>query len=227
MRLLTIGILLGLGAGLVIQHFRYAGVREGHQQLQGDLAELQKQLGELEQAARSTASRGESEEERLELMRLRNQAAQLRMATKELQQLRAGVMQPGAPSPAATTAPSGSVGDFVPREAWSFAGDATPEAALQSVLFAMRQGDPKTFLDLVSDQAAREFEGKTEPEITEKLQRDAARVTGYRILEKDGVSAEESVLVIYIAGEKKQLLPMQMKKIGEQWKFAGVSTDRK
>jgi hypothetical protein len=228
MRGLIIGMAIGLMTGLAIQSVRYASLRKAHRQLQGNVAELQRGLAERSDAGAPGAQAGMTEEERLELLRLRNQAAQLRMATNELQQLRAQVGQAGAPTGGtANTAPTPGVGELVPQERWSFAGDATPAAALQSVFFAMRQGDAKAFLELVSDQAAREFEGKTPEEMTAKLRRDAARITGYRILENDELSVEESVLVIYLAGENKQLLPMRMKKVGDQWKFAGVSTDRK
>jgi len=216
-----------LGAWLAIQTVRYRSLKREHQELRNDAAELHRQLAERRNTAAPDQA-GMTEPERLELLRLRNQAAQLRAATNELQQLRAQVSQSGAPTTEAahgTQLPS--PGELAPRETWRFAGAATPEAALQSVLFAMREGDHKAFLELVSEHAAREFEGKTPQEVTDKLRRDTARVTGYRILEKAELSAEESVLVIYVAGDNKQLLPMHMKKIGEQWKFTGLSTERK
>ena len=227
MRALTVGIVIGLTAGLLIQHLRSSNLRKMNQQLERNVAELQKDM-----AAREPAPVASTEHaERLELLRLRNQAAQLRVATNELQQLRmqASQSRPSTQTTEGTPASAGA-GELVPREAWSFAGYATPEAAFQSMVFAMSQGDHTTYLaSTTGEQAAqsrKKFEEKTPEEYGEHLRRETAKVTSYRILEKDEVSPDETVLVIYAAGAGG-LLPFTMQKVGNEWKVAGPATDRR
>ena len=232
-RALTILIGFALAAGLVAQAIRYSALRKENQQLESRVAELQRQVTAREQSAAPAASSVIAEEgERIELLRLRNQAAQLRTVTNELQQLRAQVSQLGA-SPqtaAASRANNGAARELVSREALRFAGYATPDAALQSTLFAMTQGDHNAFLASLSPEeaqrVAKQAEGKTPEQMSEKWRRDTGEMTSYRILDRDEVSSEEMVLVIYVAGEKK-VVPMRMRKVGEEWKFAGVATDRR
>jgi len=230
-RALTIVIGLALAAGLVVQTIRYSRLRKVNQQLDSRLAELQ--VAAREQSAAPAASPAMTEEGHIELLRLRNQAAQLRTATSELQQLRAQASQGRAArgtGAASNTATDGAAGDMVSREALGFAGYATPDAALQSTLFAMTQGDHNAFLASLSPEealrVAKQSEGKTPEQMSEKWRRDTGEMTSYRILDRDEVSSEEMVLVIYVAGEKK-VVPMQMRKVGEEWKFAGVATDRR
>ena len=231
MRALTVGIGIALGAGLLVQTIRHAALARRTHQLEREIAELRTHVV-AEQPPAAPSGTEITAEERTELLRLRNQAAQLRMATNELQQLRAQVGQLGASrqTVAASRAGNGAAGEMVSREALSFAGYATPDAALQSTLFAMTQGDHNAFLASLSPEeaqrVAKQAEGKTPEQMSEKWRRDTGEMTSYRILDRDEVSSEEMVLVIYVAGEKK-VVPMQMRRVGDEWKFAGVATDRR
>lgn len=234
MRALTIGITIGLAAGLVVQAIRYSALRKANQQLELRIAELRTQLAAPDQPAAPVASTGITEEEHIELLRLRNQAAQLRTATNELQQLRAQVSQLRASrqtTGASGAADADAAGEVVSREAWSFAGYATPEAALQSILFATTQGDHNAFVASLSPEEAQrvseQSEGKTPEQLSEKCRRQTEKVTSYHIIDRDEVSADEIVLVVYMAGEDKKVLPMQMRKVGQEWKFAGLATDKR
>src|SRR5436190_969933 len=84
-----------------------------------------------------------------ELARLRNEVQQLRKATNEVAKLRLEnqKLKDAKPnnSPASNPIPA-KQGALVPKENWTFAGYATPESAVQSAIWAMSQGDPKTFL---------------------------------------------------------------------------------
>jgi len=229
MRALIIGIAIGLAAGLIIEGLRSSGLRNANQQLQRNAEELQAQLAAREQVAAPEPSTGLTKEERIELSRLRNQATQLRAATNELQQLRAQISQLRASAQttgAETTATATATGEAVPCESWSFADYATPEAALQSLMFAMSQGNYEVALaSLTPDEAGEETKNKTPEQLREQWLRTTAQFTAYRVLDRNEVSAEEMVLVVYASGEKKAVLPMKMKKVGEEWKFAGTRTD--
>lgn len=222
-----VGIVIGLSAGLLI---RYSSLRKVNQQLERNVAALQKELAAREPEVTPAAST--DDEQQRELLRLRNQAAQLRAATNELQQLRTQLAQFRASArtrEAANPAASAAAGDLVPREAWGFAGYATPEAAFQSAIFAHSQGDFDTFLASFTGEEAirtrKRFEGKTPEELAAERQ-DTAKITGYRILQKDDISPEETVLVIFAAGEG-EVMSWTMRKVDAEWKLAGPATDRK
>ena len=221
--ILAIG-LIALTAGLAVQTLRLRQAIAKNQQLEGQIAELRSVAATADASRRAANPSGG--EDRTELLRLRNQVAQLRAATNEVHELRAGIQH--SPASSRATQPAA---EFVPRESWTFVGYATPEAACQSMFFAMSQRDQNAFVDALSpEEAARhseQFADKQE-QIAEKWSRQTEKImkiTGYRILERNELSPEEMVLVIY-AG-KQGLLPMQMKKVGDQWKFAGVATDRR
>ena len=223
--ILAIG-LIALIVGLVVQTLRLRQSAAKNQQLESQIAELRSVAAAA--GASPGAATSSDGEDRTELLRLRNQVAQLRAATNELHELRAGIHH--SPASSRATQPAA---EFVPRESWTFAGYATPEAAFQSMFFAMSQRDQNAFVETLSpEEAARhseQFADKTPEQIAEKWSRQTekiARLTGYRILDRNEISPEEIVLVIY-AGNEQGLLPMQMKKVGDQWKFAGVATDRR
>ena len=223
-----VGIVIGLTAGLLFQDFRYANLRKLNQQLAVNVEELQKQLAAREPAVAPVAKT--DKEEQSELLRLRNQAAQLRAATNELRQLRAQLNQSRAAvqTPGAAATSTGAGAELVPRETWSFAGYATPQAAFHSTMFAHSQGDHQTFLASLTGDLARdnqkELNNKTPEQFSENLRRETAKFTGYRILEMDEVSPEETVLMIYYAGES-DTEKVRMRKIGDEWKVAGPATD--
>jgi hypothetical protein len=230
MRALIVGIVIGLAAGLLIQSLRYSSLRKMNQQLERNVAELQKQMAAREPAvapAGSTPNEG-----RFELLRLRNQAAQLRAATNELEQLRAQIGQSRASAQTAGvpgTASATAAAELVPREAWGFAGYTTPEAAFQSTIFAHSQGDYDTFLASLTGDLARDnkevLESKTPEGFAEYLRQGTAKITSYRILEREEISPEETVLVIYEAGinDMERVL---MRKVGNEWKLAGPAPDK-
>jgi cell division protein FtsB len=219
-------VLVALIAGLAVQTLRLSQSVAKNHQLERQIADLQTAATAIEHSA-APANSLPAGEDSAELLQLRNQAAQVIQLRAQVAQLRAENQQlRAAPRPAEAAA-------VVPRESWAFAGYATPEAALQSLLFAMSQRDQNAFVEALSpEEAARhseQLQDKTPEQIAEKWSRQTekiTRLTGYRILDRDELSPEEMVLVVY-AGPGQGLLPMQMKKVGEQWKFAGVATDRK
>jgi hypothetical protein len=230
MRALMVGIAIGLAAGLLFQELRYRELRKLNQQLAVNVEELRKEIAAPEPAVASVAKT--DNEEQSELLRLRNQATQLRAATNELRQLRAQLNQSraSAQTPGVLSAPAGATAELVQREAWSFAGYATPQAAFHSTMFAHSQGDHQTFLASLTGDLARdnqkELNNKTPEQFSENLRRETAKFTGYRILETEEVSPEETVLMIYYAGES-DTEKVTMRKVGDEWRLAGPPTNKK
>jgi hypothetical protein len=236
MKVLIAVLAMALAAGIVVQSMRVSKLKAQNEAQRQQVAALQAQADHLSSPA-SPPAPAATDEDRSELLRLRNQAAQLKQVTNELQRLRMQVQQlqaanqhiratPATPAPdtnaAAATGP-------VPRESWAFAGYATPEATLQSAVFAMSQGDYQTFLASMSpEEAARmqkSFEGKTPEQIAEEGRRETANARSFQILAKQELAPDRVVLNVFVAGEDRAQRIM-MQKIGEEWKWAGNASRR-
>ena len=222
-----------LAAGVVVQSLRVARLRVETDALRQQIAATQKHAEALAENAKSaSATAPDSETERTELLRLRNQAAQLRTVTNELQQLRARVEQLQAAqanvahsTPAAPTYPAPAGSAPVPRESWAFAGYATPDATLQSAVFAMSQGDLQAFLAAMTPEEAqrmqKSMEGKTPEQVAEEGRREMARVKSFQVLSREELAPDRVVLHLYAAGTDDRVQRVIMQKAGEEWKWAG------
>ena len=125
-------------------------------------------------------------------------------------------------APATNAAEAGK--DQFPKESWNFAGYASPEAALVSAIWSMKEGNPKTYLDSLSpdEQArmAKVWENKSEAEIAAKHQSDVSSISAFRILERQNVTDNEVLMNVYIEGVGR-MEKVSMKRVGNDWKFGG------
>jgi hypothetical protein len=235
MRAIIIIVVLGLAAALVVQSMRVSSLGAQSKALQQQLAAAQAEVEALEQRRPQASAARTSDEVQTELLRLRNQAAQLKQATNELQKLRAQAQQlqaaqqaRSAEAPAATPTPT-VASAAVPRESWAFAGYATPEAALQSAIFSMSQGDVQTFMASLSPEEAqrmqKSFESKTPEQVAQEGQREMAKVKSFQVLGREDLAPDRVVLQVYAAGEGR-VQRVLMQKIGEEWKWAGGTSRR-
>ena len=231
-------VILVLAAALAMQSMRVSRLGAQHAALQQQLTAAQAQVEALEQRKPQASTAPAPDEVQTELLRLRNQAAQLKQATNELQKLRAQAQQLQAAqqarsaeaAPAATPTPTPNVASApVPRESWAFAGYATPEAALQSAIFSMSQGDVQTFLASLSPEEAqrvqKSFENKTPEQFAQDGQREMARVKSFQVLGREDLGPDRVMLQVYGAGEER-VQRVIMQKIGEEWKWAGGTSRR-
>jgi hypothetical protein len=199
---------------------------------------------ETESAAQSHQTDAEKlRTQNSELMRLRNEVTQLRGGTKETaglkteidklrqenQQLRSlqansanSLVQPAGPQSLAGR-------DQFPRESWSFAGYQSPEAALVSAIWAMKEGNPTTYLNSLAPQEqeriAKAWENKNENEIASKHQSDVSSITGLKVVDRQTISPTEMVMNVFIEGPGR-FEKVQMNKIGEEWKFGGFIREK-
>lgn len=210
-------------------------------------AELRTQVEALQEqqsaAASEQNSAAQKEIENLraqsqELLRLRGEVSQLRNGAKETEKLRADLQRLRAENQrlqaasggtsAATNASSPS--DQFPRESWNFAGYATPDAALVSAIWAMKEGNPKTYLESLSpeEQArmSKVWENKSETEIAAKHQSDVSAITGMRVLDRQAISPEEVQMSVYIQGVDR-MEKVSMKLMNNEWKFGGFIREPK
>jgi hypothetical protein len=218
----------------LVERRRISSLRQVNDGLRDELAAA-KQLVD----AKSGDPRGAEELERLrtearEVHKLRNEVSQLRAGVKEADELRAenqrlrsaGKPLPAAPGTGANgpSAPASQEGYYA-KESWAFSGYATPEAALQSVIWAMREGDLRTLLaSLTPEEMARmqkEWGNKSDEQISADAKRGTDKLSGVRVLESNRLSDDEVVLSVYAAGGEDKVQKISMKRYGAEWKMAG------
>lgn len=116
-----------------------------------------------------------------------------------------------------------------PTPLLAFAGYATPEAAIQSSIWAASTGDFKKFIESCTpDQVAqfnRRMPGKSDDEMRRGAIAWAKAVAGYKITQKEVVAEDEVHLHISAPPSQEGLrngrVILIMRKIGSDWKQAG------
>jgi len=110
-----------------------------------------------------------------------------------------------------------------------FAGYATPEASVQSMLWAGSRGDFQGLLAACTSDQTKRFEnkmaGKSEEEISRAAKAWANALKGYQIAQKELISDTEVHLHIHATpsaeGLRSGKVTVVMLKIGDQWKQEG------
>ena len=229
LQILIAGLFLASLGLLVMERGRVAGIRAANERLRGELAAAQRSIDSIK-----TQQNQELEQLRTEVSevhKLRNEVTQLRAGAKTTEQLRsenqrlrgADRQPPAAPKAGGTTPPATVPQEgYYAKENWTFSGYATPEAALQSVVWAMREGDTKTILAAVTpEEMARNWAGKSEAEISADAKRGTEKINSIRILDSRAISDDEVVLNVYAAGGEDEILKISMKRLGGEWRMAG------
>lgn len=114
-------------------------------------------------------------------------------------------------------------------QSYSFAGYATPEASVQSMIWAAGTGELEKLPAGVTTDEMEQFkdrmEGKSLNEIGRALVEWAKAMAGYRITQKEVISDVEVHLHIHATPSADALHSgkaiIKMKKIGDEWKWAG------
>src|SRR5262245_45180831 len=162
-RLLLGLLLLGSAAGHYLQWQALEKLRQDRQRLEkenDDLFRFSKEQIEVELGKRDKEL-AQLRAQTQDLSRLRGEVTQLRTATKDLERLRSEYQQMrsdnqqlrgAARSNLTAVAQPASDPAFHARENWAFSGYATPVGALQTMLWAMREGDVKAILASVSPE---------------------------------------------------------------------------
>ncbi len=112
---------------------------------------------------------------------------------------------------------------------FTFAGYATPEASVQSMIWAASTGDleklPAGVTTEEMDQFKGRMAGKSPDEISHALMTWANGMGGYRIIQKEVISDDEVHLHIHTTPSADALHSgkaiIRIKRIGNEWKWAG------
>ena len=169
-------------------------------------------------------------EQLIELSKLRQEVQRLRSRTNDLAALRTELrrlrtqllnVQVAAES---NTPPDVPAGDIYPRDSWTFAGYDTPEDAIESVTWAISEGDEGNYLaslspDLQDEMASQLADGSFEDIGPMQM----SNATGYRIMDREMVSDDEQVIMIYMDGEPN-LVPLTVVHTPDGWKVSGQSS---
>jgi RNA polymerase sigma factor (sigma-70 family) len=125
-----------------------------------------------------------------------------------------------------------NAGEAAEASPFKFAGYATPEASIQTMVWALSTGDVEKFLACLEPLEAERFKnrqiaGKSKDQIQREAMALAKALMKYRITEKKTVSDDE-VHVRISAPASDEGLPtgtatIILKRIGEEWKRAGTS----
>jgi len=210
-----------------LQAFRQqqAPLTEQNQQLQHERDDAMRQLTALrddnERLNRNTS----------DLLKLRGEVGMLRRQTNELGTLVQTLQSTGRQGSSAANTPQGSAEPtHFPREAWTFAGFATPEAAIQSCLWAKTSGDRKTSEEAVTPefrQKIQEYLKNKSPEertaILENMLSKDINATGVQIQRKMVLADDQVVLQLHNDGMPEKVYSIvTMKQINGEWKISGV-----
>src|ERR1043165_624368 len=230
---LNIGIitalaLAGLATLVAIRHASQLKLREEIASLRRQAAQLPHLREEhqrlLNLVAQAAGAQPPSAGQLRELLGLRGETARLRQENRQLSAWLAAGQDPSS----ATPSPEPDTEVDRPRESWTFAGRATPDAALESYYWALTTGDLKTLQASQTSEAWQRMqtEWKEEPESQGKSEGDFAaafsnaftKLKGFHILKKDVLSENEVSLQVGFSGMAGATTHV-FKKIEGEWKM--------
>ena len=142
-----------------------------------------------------------------ELADLRKQVDLLRQRTNEVATLRAEITRlraalSTAGKSIAAEMPNVPAEDIYPRESWAFAGYDTPENAIESLMWAVSEGDQDTYMaGLAPDMQAQMQADLADGSFLAEGPFEMSNITGYRILDRDALSDNEVTMTLYLDGE--------------------------
>jgi hypothetical protein len=143
-----------------------------------------------------------------ELQKLREEVQQLRHRTNDLDTLRGEVRRLRAElsSVGSNAPPDVAAEDIYPRDSWAFAGYDTPEDTLESVTWAIGEGDESTYLAGLSPELRDEMQAQlADGSFAETGPLEMGNATGYRIVDRETVSDSQVIYTIYMDGENDQV----------------------
>ena len=212
-----------------------------------EVRDLKEKLGELESTVATGNKAAETQlaelkrmrQQTTELMSLRSEVTQLRTGSKaaeglqaELSQLRSENAQLRAssrtppPLPIAPDAQPAASGPRVPQDQWAFSGYASPEAALTSAIWSMKEGDIETYFNGLApaeqERIAQTWKDQPEEQIAVKHQQEAGAIQAFQVMNKQPVSNSEVVMDVQIEVQGKPTLRrIRMNQVGQEWKYGG------
>src|ERR1039457_2005963 len=151
--------------------------------------------------AQASGSQSLTDDQLRELLRLRGEAGVLREQRKELETLREenrrvrAALESRLKAQSAGAAGTAATADYWPRDSWAFAGYASPDAPLQTSVWAAHNGDlkalPASTTGDLQKMMEKDFEGKSESEATLRAMDEVARLKSIRVVNRE-VQADDT-----------------------------------
>jgi hypothetical protein len=115
------------------------------------------------------------------------------------------------------------VAEPLPKASWSFEGYGTPEAAFESALSAMKDGDLQKYLASLTPGFQKRFltideRGATDDQIIKDNKHHADEIVAFQIVTEEILSDEKAVL--FLRSTRRGNGMVTMEKIGGDWKMA-------
>jgi hypothetical protein len=138
-----------------------------------------------------------------ELAKLRDEVQRLRHRTNDIQVLQAELLRLRAKlaSIGSNALPDVPPEDIYPRESWEFAGYDTPEATLESVTWAISEGNEDAYMAGLSpelrDQMQSQLGGGS---FAEAAPLEMSDTTGFRIVGRETISDNQVVYTVHMDG---------------------------
>jgi len=193
-----------LASVLVWQHFSNESLRQDNERLKQFLA-ASRQLSDVT----TPVSKGETmgDEQKAELLKLRAEETQLRaetnrigMLTEANQKLKDSLREVRTVSQSTTSKKKGPEDalpqDIHPKDSWAFRGYGTPDATIESTLWAMMSGDKATILAAFAPDMLPEIQKQMEKtDFAEEIKK--VNMAEFRVLDRQQLSPDEMVLTVY------------------------------
>jgi RNA polymerase sigma factor (sigma-70 family) len=221
-------VVAGATTALVVQHQTQTRLRVENELLTQQIAQLKTDNENFSnRLATAGDSKSLSDEQLNELLRLRSEVGVLRRQTNELGKSVQAWQSAGRQNLSAANA-SLTETNF-PRESWGFAGYATPEAAIQSMLWAKSVGDVKTFLASgapgVSNGMLNSYLKAESDEARSKILVDGSKDwSGFQILNQLPLADNAVMFQVQIQQQvngtpQQGQMMMVLKRIDGEWKY--------
>lgn len=223
---------LGSGIWFAVEHQFRLRVNREHIMLTQQVEQMSQVIARNQEladsASRANGTRQPPDGQSLELLRLRGQVGVLREQCKELQKVRAENRQAHAMLDGGRGMPSVATADYWPRDSWSFTGYGSPDAALQTSLWAANNGDLKALLASTTGDLRKIVEsdlaGKSADEAAIKAMDEVINFKSVRVLNREAQAEDSTVLTVAIEDRSEtQTVKLLMKKVGNEWKISGPS----
>lgn len=209
-------VIAAVGTTLVLEQRTQATLRQDNQALRQQVEQSARLNTENQRLASLITPATPRESPPDELTRLRAEAANLRR--QQAQTASTGARQTAQRSPAPAN-------DYLPKAAYTYAGFADPDSALQTMMWAGTTDDAKTILACFPPEAFQdEMRTKAQQkQAVEVVSRCTSRWSGYRILNRQKFGNDRMVATISyqtaaggtVAGRTK------LRRVGSDWKFDG------
>jgi hypothetical protein len=219
---------VGLGIWLAVEHQARLRLVEEHKALEQQVDQMTSLIARNEQlsilVAQANPPQSLSDDQSRELLRLRGEVGVLRQQARELETVRNENRQAHAPERSAAEA--AATADYWPRDSWTFSGYASPDAALQTSLWAANNGDLKALLGSATGDLRKlmeaDLQGKSENEASIRAMDEVIAFKSIRVLNRELQGEDTAVITAAIEDRTEtHTVKLLMRKVDNDWKVSG------